>query len=138
MSSVKEIISNLEEAARHPGKAVKASMESTGKKAVGCFPYYAPEELIYAAGMLPVGMWGGQSEIKFADKYMQSFCCSIMRENVEQGMCGVYDSLSAVIIPTFCDTLKCICENWKAAVPQIKLIPVVYPQNRAIGAGFEY
>ncbi len=138
MSRLHKIISELEEISTHPGRAVRKQMEKTGKKAVGCFPYYTPEEIIYAAGMLPVGMWGGQSEIKQADTYLQSFCCSIMRENLEQGMSGVYDMLSAVIIPTYCDTLKCVCENWKVAVPQIKTIPMVYPQNRATSAGVAY
>lgn len=138
MSRLHEILSELEDISKHPGRAVRNHIEKTGKKAVGCFPYYTPEEIIYAAGMLPVGMWGGQSEIKQADTYLQSFCCSIMRENLEQGMSGAYDMLSAVIIPTYCDTLKCVCENWKVAVPQIKTIPMVYPQNRATNAGIAY
>jgi len=138
MGRLQEIISTLEKISKHPAQAVRKSMEKTGKKAVGCFPLYTPEEIIYAAGMLPIGMWGGQSEIKHADTYLQSFCCSIMRENLEQGMSGVYDILSAAIIPTYCDTLKCLCENWKVAVPQVKAIPMVYPQNRATSAGIAY
>ena len=138
MNSIEQIIAGFEELSKDPGKAVAAAIKKTGKKAVGCFPYYTPEEIIYAAGMLPVGLWGGQTEIKAADKYLQSFCCSIMRANVEFGMKGTYDMLSAVIIPTYCDTLKCICENWKSAVPNIYLIPMVYPQNIKIEAGITY
>ena len=138
MNRIWEIIADLQETANHPAKAVKASMKETGKKAVGCFPYYTPDEIIYAAGLLPVGLWGGQTEIKEADKYLQSFCCSIMRINVEQGMKGMYDFLSAVVIPTYCDTLKCICDNWQVAVPKTYLIPIVYPQHRKIAAGVTY
>jgi len=138
MTRLREIISSLEEIAAHPAQAVKDSMKETGKKAVGCFPYYTPDEIIYAADMLPVGLWGGQTDIKMADKYLQSFCCSIMRINLEQGLKGMYDFLSAVVIPTYCDTLKCVCDNWQVAVPQMYLIPVVYPQNRKITAGKVY
>jgi bcr-type benzoyl-CoA reductase subunit C len=138
MNRILEIIADLQETANHPAKAVKASMKETGKKAVGCLPYYTPDEIIYAAGLLPVGLWGGQTEIKEADKYLQSFCCSIMRINVEQGMKGMYDFLSAVVIPTYCDTLKCICDNWQVAVPKTYLIPIVYPQHRKIAAGVAY
>jgi len=53
-------------------------------------------------------------------------------------MKGTYDGLKAVIIPTFCDTLKCVCENWKTAVPQVPVITVVYPQNRLLDAGYQY
>lgn len=34
--------------------------------------------------------------------------------------------------------MKCICDNWKIAVPQTCLIPMVYPQHRRIQAGFDY
>lgn len=138
MNRAQEIITTLEEITRHPADAVKAEMKETGKKAVGCFPYYTPDEIIYAAGMLPVGLWGGQSKIRQADRFLQSFCCSLMRENMELGLRGVYDFLAAIVIPTYCDTLKCICENWKYAIPDSYLIPVVYPQNRKIKAGSDY
>jgi bcr-type benzoyl-CoA reductase subunit C len=105
---------------------------------VGCFPIYTPEEIIYAAGALPVGMWGGNTELSRSDRYLQAFCCSIMRSNIEYGVKGTYDMLEAVILPTFCDTLKCVCENWKVAVPQIPVIPVVYPQNRLLHSGYVY
>ncbi len=138
MNRIEEIIELLTDTASHPAKAVKTAMKETGKKAVGCFPYYTPDEIIYAAGFLPVGLWGGQTDVKLADKYLQSFCCSIMRINVEQGMKGLYDFLSAVVIPIYCDTLKCICDNWTVAVPQTHLIPIYYPQHRRIATGIAY
>lgn len=138
MSEFKCLIDQLEAIALRPDKAVANAINETGKEAIGCFPIYTPEEIVYAAGYLPVGMWGGKTEIRQADKYLQSFCCSIMRSNIEYGMKGTYDSLKAVILPTFCDTLKCVCENWKVAVPQVPVIPVVYPQNRLLEAGYIY
>ena len=133
-----DIIKKLEDKALDPKKAVAGTMKETGKDVFGCFPIYTPEEIIYASGMIPVGMWGGPTELKLADRYLQSFCCSIMRSNIEYGMKGTYDMLKGIVLPTFCDTLKCICENWKVAVPQIPVIPVVYPQNRRIVAGITY
>ena len=134
----KKIISKLETAALNPSETVYKSIKDTGKQAIGCFPIYTPEEIIYAAGYIPIGMWGGNTELKLADKYLQGFCCSIMRSNIEYGMRGTYNMLKGIILPTFCDTLKCVCENWKVAVPQIPIIPMVYPQNRRIDCGFEY
>ena len=136
--SYQETIKKLELAALHPAKAVAESVKTTGKDAFGCFPIHTPEEIVYAAGFLPVGMWGGKTELKLADKYLQSFCCSIMRSNIEYGRKGTYDRLKGVLLPTFCDTLKCICENWKVAVPQVPIIPMVYPQNRSLDVGFAY
>lgn len=138
MSELKCLIGQLESVALSPDKAVAKAVKDTGKEAIGCFPIYTPEEIVYAAGYLPVGMWGGKTGIRQADKYLQSFCCSIMRSNIEYGMKGTYDSLKAVVLPTFCDTLKCVCENWKVAVPQVPIIPVVYPQNRLLESGYIY
>lgn len=138
MTRFDELLKTLEQTARHPARAVKEAMEQTGKKAVGCFPYYTPEEIVYAAGMLPVGLWGGQTDVSLADRYLQSFCCSMMRINLEQGLRGQYDVLEAVIIPTCCDTLKCVCANWPAAVPDVLCVPLVFPQNRRTPAGLDF
>lgn len=131
-------IEMLCDAALHPGKTILATREETGKDLVGCFPIHTPEEIVYAAGCVPVGMWGGRTEIQLADKYLQSFCCSIMRTNVELAMRGTYDMLKAVIIPTFCDTMKCIVENMKLAMPKVPTIAMAYPQHRTLSAGVEY
>jgi benzoyl-CoA reductase/2-hydroxyglutaryl-CoA dehydratase subunit BcrC/BadD/HgdB len=133
-----EYISQLSEAAIHPRRTILNSMRETGKSAFGCFPIYTPEEIVYAAGFLPVGMWGGKTEIRFADQYLQGFCCSIMRSNMEYGIKGAYNILDGIVISTFCDTLKCVCENWKTAVPHIPLIAMVYPQNRRLAHALEY
>lgn len=138
MREVISLIHELEAIAQDPKNSVLSSIKETGKKAVGCFPIYAPEEIVYAAGMLPVGMWGGQTSGTLSDRYLQTFCCSVMKANTEQALLGMYDFLSAVIITAYCDTLKCVIENWKTAFPQMNILPVVYPQNRKTKAGREY
>lgn len=138
MNQLLDSIQRLEQIANAPGKAVAKTVKDTGKKAIGCFPIYAPEEIVYASGMLPVGMWGGQGKGSKSAKYLQGFCCSVMRANTEQALCGTYDCLSGVIATAYCDTLKCVIEDWKAAVPHLNILPMVYPQNRKSKAGMEY
>ncbi len=132
------LIHELEAMGQDPKNSVLSTMKETGKKAVGCFPIYTPEEIVYAAGMLPVGMWGGQTSGTLSDRYLQTFCCSVMKANTEQALMGMYDFLSAVIITAYCDTLKCVIENWKTAFPRMNIIPMVYPQNRKTEAGRVY
>jgi len=64
--------------------------EAHGGRAIGCFPVFAPFELIHAAGMLPVSVYGAGStiEIDHADSRMQSFVCSISRSTLELGLTG--------------------------------------------------
>lgn len=138
MTDYKEQIKKLTEIASNPAKSIAASAAAAGKEPFGYFPMHAPEEIIYAAGYLPVGMWGGKTEIKYADKYLQGFCCTIMKANMEFGITGVYNMLKGVLIPCFCDTLKCVCEDWKYAVPNLPLIPIVYPQNRNADGAMDF
>lgn len=69
-----------------------------------------------------------------SNQYIQSFACSIMRANLELGLSGKYDMLKAALIPSQCDTLKCVCENFKVAVPKVPVIGVTIPNNRTIQA----
>lgn len=130
IKELSSVIEELVEKGKFPKKAIAQSMKETGKKAIGCFPIYAPEEIIYAAGMLPVGLWGGNTETSRVDKYLPSFCCSVMKVNMELGMRGSYDILSAVVIPAYCDSMRAVLADFQLAVPQLEVIGMVYPQNR--------
>ncbi len=138
MKNIDHILSTLQEAVAHPAQTVKAYKQKTGKGAVGCFPVYCPEEIVHAAGMLPVGMWGGQTQISKALTIVPPFCCSIMQSNIELALKGVYNDLDAVIMSSPCDTLKSIPQDWGYAVPHIRGIQIVYPQMRKLAAGVEY
>lgn len=134
MTTLQTMIQDLCTAGANPQATIQTSLKESGKPAVGCFPLFVPEELVYAAGFLPVGMWGGISAFQKSNQYIQSFACSIMRANLELGMSGAYDFLKAALIPSQCDTLKCVCENFKVAVPKVAVIGVTIPQNRTIQA----
>ncbi len=60
-----------------------------------------------------------------------------MQTLLELGMNGTYDGVSAIIIPSLCDSLK-VAGQTKYAVPSIPFIPMTYPQNRkpAYGEAF--
>ncbi len=136
MSKADTIISNLKALSDNPKKAVEDFMSKTGKKAVGVLPVYTPEEIIYAAGVLPVGCWGkAQKTISKANTYLPAFACSIMQSVMEMEIDGVYDILSAVVISSPCDTLKCMGQKWKGASPVIQF---VHPQNRNLPSANDF
>lgn len=138
MERYHEIIDSLTEISRHPRRQLMELKARTGKKAVGCFPEYVPAELVYAAGMLPIGLWGGQTEISRAKEYIPAFCCSVLQSALEFGLSGVYGDIDAVIIPSLCDSLKCVGQDFKIGVPQIRHIQFTYPQMRKIDAGVQF
>ena len=114
------------------------SVTESGRKAVGVMPYFCPEELVYAAGMMPFGLWGASIQASESKRYFPAFICSMLHTVLEFGMRGELNDLSAIMIPISCDSLKGMGANWKFAVPHIPVIDVAYAQNRKIAAGTEF
>ena len=80
MKSAAELLRQFEEIASNPRKAMEEYKKETGKGAVGIMPVYCPEEIVHAAGYLPIGMWGAeQKQISKARAYFPPFACSIMQ-----------------------------------------------------------
>ena len=132
-----DILNRFHEIAVSP----KAQMErylADGKKVVLCGPVYTPEEIIHSMGFVPMGAWGGGVALNRAKEYCPAFLCAIVQSLLELGISGAYDGASAIVIPSLCDTLKTVGENWKYAVPSIPFIPMTYPQNRKPAYGVAY
>ena len=132
-----ELFAKLHEAAANP-KAQMDKYLAQGKKIVLCAPVYTPDELIHSMGFVPMGAWGADTELRRAKEYCPAFLCSIVQSALELGINGASEGASAIVIPSLCDTLKTMGENWKYAVPSIPFIPMTYPQNRkpAYGVAF--
>ena len=137
MDDLHDEIAYLQHVSRKPRLMLNIYMEKS-QKIVGCFPPYAPEELVHASGLLPIGLWGGYTELKLAKSYLPPFACPIMQANMEFALNGKYSGLQAVIIPAICDTLRCMTQNWRFGVPRIPMIPIVYPQNRTSAVSIDY
>lgn len=90
-----------------------------GGKACGFLPVYAPKEVIWAAGLLPVGIHGGgdRLEIIRGDAYYQSYICHLPRSVVELLQSGRLDRLSAVLFPSTCDVIRNLSGMWQILRP---------------------
>jgi len=119
-------------------KAALDSAVKAGKKVIGVMPYFCPEELVYAAGMLPFGLWGAEIQASESRRYFPSFFCSILHTTLELGLRGELDALSGIMIPFSCDSLKNMGTNWRYGVKKVPVINVSYAQNRKIPAGTEF
>ena len=137
MAALNESLYKFNYIASNPDKQLKAYLEN-GKKVIACAPVYTPEEIIHSMGFIPMGVWGADVEIKEAKQYFPAFICSIMQSVLELGITGAYKGVSAIVIPSLCDSLKTLGQNWKCAVKDIPFIPMTYPQNRANENGREF
>ena len=82
-------------AAINPAEQLK-KFKAQGKKVVGVLPYYAPEELVYAAGMVPMGIWGSNNkEVMRSKEYCATFYCDIAQLALEMLLDGTMDQLVA-------------------------------------------
>ncbi|MDR0719430.1 MAG: 2-hydroxyacyl-CoA dehydratase family protein [Treponema sp.] len=134
---IQELLSQFHAVASDPS-AQKNAYLAKGKKIALTAPVYTPEEIIHSMGIVPMGVWGGDLELKESKKYFPAFICSIMQSLVEIGMRGTYEGASAIVIPSLCDSLKVLGQNWKYAVPSIPFIPMTYPQNRKPEFGADF
>ena len=129
--SIEAFVSEFSAIAADPHAQLKA-YKAAGKKCIGVMPYYAPEELVYAAGMIPFGMWGSNKKtISRAKEYCATFYCTIAQLDLEMLLDGTMDLLDGVITPTICDTLRPMSQNIRVAMSEkLPCIFLAHPQNR--------
>jgi bcr-type benzoyl-CoA reductase subunit C len=137
MADIKTRLEKFQKIAASP-KAQLDAYTASGKKVIGCFPYYVPEELVHAAGMVPFGIWGAEGSPEKAKEYFATFYCTIAQMGLELALTGKLDKLSGVIIPCLCDVLRPLTQNFRVAVPQIPFIFRAHPQNRRKPYGLDY
>ena len=137
--SIEEKLRSFEKVANDP-KGQLTAYKAEGKKAIGVLPYYAPEELVYAAGMVPFGIWGSNNKtISRAKEYCATFYCTIAQLALEMLLDGTMDQLDGIITPTICDTLRPMSQNFRVAMGhKMPVIFLAHPQNRFADYGLKF
>ena len=137
--SIEVMIKEFAEIAANP-KAQLNKYKAEGKKCIGVLPYYAPEELVAAAGMVPFGMWGSNKKtIARAKEYCATFYCTIAQLALEMLLDGTMDQLDGIITPTICDTLRPMSQNFRVAMKdKLPCIFLAHPQNRFAPWGLQF
>jgi benzoyl-CoA reductase subunit C len=111
-----------------------------GRKAIGYMPIYVPRELVHAAGMLPVGIFGGgdQLEVIQGDAYYQSYICRIPRSTLELGLTGRLDCLDGMLFPSICDVIRNLSGMWQILFKDkyVRYFDVPQEYHDAIGGEF--
>lgn len=75
----------------------------TGGKVIGYLCTYNPEEIVYAAGALPVRILGAHKPSDLTEKYVTSTnMCPFMRDCLSQGLAGDYDYLDGIVMAQTC------------------------------------
>ncbi len=95
------------------------------------FPVYAPLEIIHAAGLMPVGLFGAgdRIEITHADSRFASFICSIAKSSLELFLRGEMKDFTGVVFSSICDVARNLASLVKRNAPELYVDYLHLPQN---------
>jgi len=108
-----DLMAEFSRAAEKPGEWLAGWKARTGKKVIGCFPMYVPEEVIHAAGMHPVNMLGDDQPVSLAHQYVHSYMCHPVRSNFDLGLRGGLGYMDGMVSADICDQAKRLASLWK-------------------------
>lgn len=97
----------------------------------GVFPVYAPVEIIHAAGLMPIGLFGagGKVELSHADSRFPSFICSIAKSTLELFLRGEMRGFEGVVFSSICDVARNLASLVKRNTQGICIEYLHMPQN---------
>jgi len=117
-------------------------LKRQGKMIFGWLCTYVPEEIIHAAGILPVRITGYSREMELEDgnAYLYVNNCSFSRSCLQMGLRGEYDYLDGVVAGSTCDGARRLFDLWlhyiKTPFHHILTVPRKYTE-RAHGLYYE-
>ncbi len=98
--------------AAEPSVYLKNWKAKTGKKILGYFCTNTPEEMIQAAGFLPVRILSSRDTISLASRHLQSYSCSLVQSSLESGLRGELRYLDGTVFPHTCDSIQRLSDIW--------------------------
>jgi len=101
--------------------------QEKGNKQIGYLCSYTPEEIILAAGAHPLRLMGTKENIHLADTHLQSYCCSLVRGVLEEGLSKRLDFMDGLVFPHTCDSIQRLSDIWRMNIPFGFHLDVVLP-----------
>jgi benzoyl-CoA reductase/2-hydroxyglutaryl-CoA dehydratase subunit BcrC/BadD/HgdB len=97
-----------------PESVAVKDWRATGRKVIGWFNPYIPEEIIHAAGMLPFEVTGDNEPVQMqgAEAHMHSNSCSKIRTCWQMQLDGKYSFLDGYVSSHMCDQDMRLFEVW--------------------------
>ncbi len=91
--------------------------EKTGGKVLGYFCTYVPEEILYAADVLPVRILGSHEIQSVTEPHIFAMYCPFCRDCLAQGLQGRYDYLDGIMIAQSCLHIRQAYTSWDLHIP---------------------
>lgn len=110
-TSFSDLIREFEEIASW-GYAEIAAHLPQGRIPIGYFCPYVPEELLQAAGAVPVRLMDTPVKISHAQAHLPAYCCHLVKSSLENYLRGNLDFLKGIVFCQSCDSMKGLAEIW--------------------------
>ena len=108
----KAILNEFKETAANSLDYLRDWKSRTGKKILGYFCTNTPEEIIHAAGFLPVRILSAPTTVSLAAKHLQSYSCSLVQSSLEAALRGDLNFLDGTVFPHTCDSIQRLSDIW--------------------------
>ncbi len=131
------MIQTLRDLVKDPA-AVAARWKAGGGKVVGCRCLYVPEEIVWAAGLLPFPLYGTPEPVSLADSYFQSCTCEFVRNLFDQALLGRLSFLDGVALANTCDVIRHLLDMWNGYIRATPAFMINNPQKLGGEANREY
>jgi benzoyl-CoA reductase subunit C len=92
----------------------------TGGTIVATMCTYTPEEILIAAGMLPVRVLGAHEPQNVTEPHIFGMFCPFCRDSLAQGLLGRYDYAEGVTLTQSCIQYRQAFNSWRSHVPTVK------------------
>jgi len=91
--------------------------KQSNSKVIGCLPMYFPEEIIHAAGVLPVTLFGSEEEITIGNKHLMVNTCGMVRSTFDSLLKDKYEFVDGIVALLVCDQVRFFFEVWNLDHP---------------------
>lgn len=92
----------------------------TGGQVVATMCTYTPEELLIAAGMLPVRVLGAHEPQNVTEPHIFGMFCPFCRDSLAQGLLGRFDYADGVTLTQSCIQYRQAFNSWRMHVPTVQ------------------
>ena len=89
----------------------------TGGRVAGYLCTYVPEELLFAAGVLPLRVMGSHEPQDVTEPHIFSIFCPFCRDTLAQGLKGRYNYLDGLVKARSCMHMRNTFTSWRRHVP---------------------
>ncbi|MCK5863112.1 MAG: 2-hydroxyacyl-CoA dehydratase, partial [Candidatus Hydrogenedentes bacterium] len=111
---------------------------AAGRKVAGYMCSYAPQELLHAAGYLPIRILGREGDTHHADELLQAFSCSFARSVLDSALEQEWPFLDLVMFSHTCDTMQNVADLWRAHAPHTEVLIASVPTRTDGDAALRY